>query len=369
MRSAMVSIFSRSVAASGYRSWKVLGSSAAAATISANSMAHLPPSTKVLQPADRTPRCSASSRMARCSDGWSPGKALMATTGVTPWIWMFSTCLRRFAAPASTSSGSSVSSSGGSGLPATTLYFPECTFSARTVATITAASGARPDVRHLMLKNRSAPMSAPNPASVTTKSPAWMPIMSARTDDAPLAMLPNGPAWTSTGVFSSVWRRFGLTASSMSTVMAPPAWRESAEMGRPSLARPITMRPSRCRMSWSEADRASTAITSDAAGLADRDDGALSDLAERVAEAHGGRRLALAERRGRDGRNHDVLRLRPRAQLVDRRELDLGDVVAIGLEQVRADAHPGRDLRHRQEPRPARDVEVARKRHRHSFIS
>jgi len=47
------------------------------------------------------------------------------------------------------------------------LYLPECAFSALTVATTTAASGRRPEARHLMLKNRSAPMSAPNPASVT----------------------------------------------------------------------------------------------------------------------------------------------------------------------------------------------------------
>ena len=66
-----------------------------------------------------------------------------------------------------TSSGFSLSRPSGSGLPATILCWPECALSARTVATTTAASGARPDARHLMLKNRSAPMSAPNPASVT----------------------------------------------------------------------------------------------------------------------------------------------------------------------------------------------------------
>ena len=94
------------------------------------------------------------------------GKALMATTGDTPCSRTFSICLRRLAAPASTSSGFSASRSAGSGLPATIWYLPECAFSARTVATTTAASGCRPEARHLMLKNRSAPMSAPNPASV-----------------------------------------------------------------------------------------------------------------------------------------------------------------------------------------------------------
>jgi hypothetical protein len=45
---------------------------------------------------------------------------------------------------------------------------PPCIFSARTVATITAAAGDSPALRHLMSKNFSAPRSAPKPASVTT---------------------------------------------------------------------------------------------------------------------------------------------------------------------------------------------------------
>ncbi len=93
--------------------------------------------------------------------------------------------------------------------------------SARTVETTTAASGVKPDARHLMLKNRSAPMSAPNPASVMRKSPDRMPIRSATIDELPVAMLPNGPAWTRTGVFSSVCIRFGLIASRIITAMAP----------------------------------------------------------------------------------------------------------------------------------------------------
>ena len=84
-----------------------------------------------------------------------------------------------------------------------------------------------------MLKNRSAPMSAPKPASVIRKSPVWIPMRSAITDEFPWAMLPKGPAWTSTGVFSSVWRRLGLMASRIITVMAPAAWSSSAVMGSP----------------------------------------------------------------------------------------------------------------------------------------
>ncbi len=117
--------------------------------------------------ADLAPISAATSRIIWCSLGWSVGNALMATTGDTPCRRMFSICLRRLAAPMATSSGFSARRSSGRGLPATILYFPECDLSARTVATTTAASGISPEVRHLMLKNRSAPMSAPKPASVT----------------------------------------------------------------------------------------------------------------------------------------------------------------------------------------------------------
>lgn len=126
----------------------------------------MPPSLKCVHTAARAPTLSAISRMAWCSLAKSPGKALMATTGETPCTFTFSICLIRLAAPARTSSGFSASRSAGSGLPATILNLPLCAFKARTVATSTAASGTMPEVRHLMLKNRSAPMSAPNPASV-----------------------------------------------------------------------------------------------------------------------------------------------------------------------------------------------------------
>lgn len=57
----------------------------------------------------------------------------------------------------------------GSGTPAVTVGPPPCIFSALTVATSTTALGIRPEALHLMLKNFSIPMSAPNPASVTKK--------------------------------------------------------------------------------------------------------------------------------------------------------------------------------------------------------
>jgi hypothetical protein len=50
--------------------------------------------------------------------------------------------------------------------PATTGAPPPCSLSARTVATITARLGFRPEERHLRFTNFSRPMSAPNPALV-----------------------------------------------------------------------------------------------------------------------------------------------------------------------------------------------------------
>ena len=55
----------------------------------------------------------------------------------------------------------------GRGTPATTVGPPPCILRALIVATRTTALGTRPEFRHLMLKNFSMPMSAPNPASVT----------------------------------------------------------------------------------------------------------------------------------------------------------------------------------------------------------
>ena len=111
---------------------------------------------------------------------------------------------------------------------------PPCIFRALTVATSTTTCGRRPEYRHLMLKNFSIPMSAPNPASVTVRTKAtvkmlpqlpwcwkknglslilqkYLPtnpsgptslsaILSAMMEEFPCAMLANGPAWTNTGV-------------------------------------------------------------------------------------------------------------------------------------------------------------------------
>ena len=64
--------------------------------------------------------------------------------------------------------------------------------------------------------------------------------------------------------------------------------------------------------------------------LAQADRGLLADVLHRLAEADRGGGLAFAERRRRDRGDHDVLRLRPVGQLVDRFEPDLGQIVAVG---------------------------------------
>ncbi len=63
----------------------------------------------------------------------------------------------------------------------------------------------------------------------------WIPTRSATIDELPVAMLPNGPVWTSAGVFSSVCIRFGLIASRRMTAIAPATFRSSAVTGVPVL--------------------------------------------------------------------------------------------------------------------------------------
>jgi hypothetical protein len=62
------------------------------------------------------------------------------------------------------------------------------------VATMTAASGVRPEKRVLRFQNFSNPMSAPKPLSVTWYSEVARPSLSAMIDDCPMAMLAKGPA-------------------------------------------------------------------------------------------------------------------------------------------------------------------------------
>ena len=100
-------------------------------------------------------------------------------------------CRARFGAPARTADGSGSARSAWS--------TPPCILSARTVHTRTTASGLKPDCRHLMSRNFSAPRSAPKPASVTTTSDSCRAARVAITELQPWAMLANGPPWMNTG--------------------------------------------------------------------------------------------------------------------------------------------------------------------------
>ncbi|KAF4508274.1 hypothetical protein G6O67_004679 [Ophiocordyceps sinensis] len=185
----------------------------------------------------------------------------MATTTGTPKDLALAICFFRLTHPARRISTFSCLYTASSGAPGAIRGPPPWTLSARTVATTTTTSGARPDVRHLMLKKRSPPMVKSKPASVTTK-PADSPwsssgsvpasfraSLSAMMELWPMLMLANGPAWTNTGVPSRVCIRLGLMASFISAVSAPPAPRSSQVTGFPLRDVATTIRPRRSLMS------------------------------------------------------------------------------------------------------------------------
>mmetsp|Transcript_15187 Transcript_15187/g.37831 ORF Transcript_15187/g.37831 Transcript_15187/m.37831 type:complete len:484 (-) Transcript_15187:508-1959(-) len=267
---AIISILALMGRLTSYRNLNAGGTAGewhASTTACARSAAPAPPRPWWLQmTAALAPASCAAFFTASSSAGVSAANWLMATTTGTPYLRALSMWRARLQQPAVTRPTSSVVYAWGSGVPATTGGPPPCIFSARTVATSTTQSGARPDARHLMFMNFSMPMSAPKPASVTTypSSPTSLsPIWSATMELLPCAMLAKGPACTSTGVFSSVCISVGSIVSFISTVSAPPTPRSSAVTGSPALELPMTMRPRRSRMSARSLDSASTAMISD----------------------------------------------------------------------------------------------------------
>jgi hypothetical protein len=90
---------------------------------------------------------------------------------------------------------------------------------------------------------------------------------------------------------------------------------------------------------------------------------AAADVPEGLTQADRRRRLALAERRRRDRRDDDISGLRDVGQLVERGQLDLGDVRAVGLQQVLADPHLGGHVGERLERRCVGNGEVGQRRH------
>ena len=193
---------------------------------------------------------------AATSASLSAVKWLRATTGGTPKRRTFSTCFSRLARPARTASRFSAARR--------SLGTPPCIFSARTVATITAADGVSPPTRHLMSKNFSAPSSVANPASVTTTSASLSAVRVAIRLLQPWAMLAKGPPWTKAGVPSKVCTRFGLRASRSSTVSAPATFSSPAAMNVPSARSPTIIRARRALRSARSEARQSTAMISEA---------------------------------------------------------------------------------------------------------
>mmetsp|Transcript_27490 Transcript_27490/g.88806 ORF Transcript_27490/g.88806 Transcript_27490/m.88806 type:complete len:269 (+) Transcript_27490:2100-2906(+) len=128
-----------------------------------------------------------------------------------------------------------------------------------------------PAARHLMSKFFSPPMSAPKPASVTTK-PSWptsfRPNLSATTDDWPWAMFAKGPQWTMTGVPSRVCIKVGIKASFKSTAKAPVTPRSSqVTKSLPPRSRPTAMSPSLFFKSSKDVAKARTAMISEATAI------------------------------------------------------------------------------------------------------
>mmetsp|Transcript_25213 Transcript_25213/g.62247 ORF Transcript_25213/g.62247 Transcript_25213/m.62247 type:complete len:285 (-) Transcript_25213:875-1729(-) len=267
----MVSIFSRMPSSDGYSSLNDAASglrSHAAATALPSSAAPAPPSEWCVHSTQSSaPAAMDATLMVSCSAGVSVGNLLMATTTGIPnfmvfWIWR-----TRLHTPACTSSTFSLVYAWSKGLPAVTAGPPPCSLSARTVVTITAQCGFRPEERHLRLTNFSRPMSAPNPASVMTKPPLptmGSAIWSAMMDELPDAMLAKGPACTSTGVPSTVCSSVGFRASRISATSAPVMPRSSAVTGTPCMSGATTMLPRRASMSDRDVVMASTAMISDA---------------------------------------------------------------------------------------------------------
>ena len=157
----MVETLSHSDMVSGYSGLNTaVPPSTSSTTLLASSVVPLLPSAQWVQRTADTPRSAQYLATAANSASVSVVKLFTPTITGTPNFCTLRIWRPRFAKPASTAATFS--------LPKSSLATPPCIFSARTVATITAASGAKPALRHLMSKNFSAPRSAPKPASVTT---------------------------------------------------------------------------------------------------------------------------------------------------------------------------------------------------------
>ena len=94
--------------------------------------------------------------------------------------------------------------------------------------------------------------------------------------------------------------------------------------------------------------------------LADRRHDALAQHAQPLRQADGGRGLALAQRRRRDGRHVDVLALRPVGELRQHVQVDLGLVLAVQVQVVGAESQRRRNVEDRLQLRSLRNLQIAR---------
>ena len=100
-------------------------------------------------------------------------------------------------------------------------------------------------------------------------------------------------------------------------------------------------------------------------GLADGDRGLTTDAGQGLAESDRRGRLPLPERGRRDGGHDHVVGPGPVGQRGDRVEAHLGDVGAVGLEQLGTDPHLCGDLGDREERGAAGDLDGRGERHRY----
>src|SRR5438132_850537 len=288
----------------------------------ARSVTPAPPSSQPRDTPQGTPSVLQLDMTALTAASVSSVKRLSATTGGRPKRRTFSTCLARFSSP--------------------------CIASARVVATMTAADGTRPPVRHLMSTNFSAPRSLAKPASVTRISPSLSPSRVAIRLLQPCAMLPKGPPCTSAGVPSSVWTMLGLMASFMRTAIAPAARSSRAVTSVPSPFSATTTRSTRALKSCRSRARHRIAMISDATVMSKPP----------VGQADRGGGFTLA-RRGRRHRRHEHERaVGPAADSVDHLPADLRLVASVGLEVSAVQSERLADRLDRLELHGAGDVDV-----------
>src|SRR5881275_255105 len=144
----MVSIFSRMGRRSSYSGLNFADrASSSLSTASATATPPSPPFSHTSHSSTSTPSAAHSDRTASSSSSVSPRNRLSATTAGTPYFFTLRMWRRRLAEPRCTAAGSAA--------PSRSFGTPPCILSARTVATMTAASGCSPAIRHLMSKNSS----------------------------------------------------------------------------------------------------------------------------------------------------------------------------------------------------------------------